>query len=135
MAWMSWMKTVAEYTPLCVRFEFSRSDRIADRSSGRDPVWHDFRSIAKTPGQDYNDIMSQTPDPMNAGNIARASRIGLAVAAGGVILFLVVWFVLEPLGVDHVPRIVIAVCLPPALIALVAGGYVLLIPSRHQDGE
>jgi hypothetical protein len=47
-------------------------------------------------------------------------------------LFLFIWFSLENVGIDQVPRLVLSVCAPPGLIALIAGIYFLVIQPQNK---
>jgi hypothetical protein len=74
--------------------------------------------------------MSQTPNPVNRRTMGRATAIGIALAAAGIALFVIVWLMLEGLSLSRVPRLFIAICLPPAVIAGLIGLYVLLVKPR-----
>lgn len=61
------------------------------------------------------------------------SRVGAAGAVLGVVgigLFVLLWVVLGSLGVDTFMRVVISVCVPPALMALGVGVYMLITAQR-----
>lgn len=69
--------------------------------------------------------------PLNKENLSRASILGIGLGVSAILLFIALWFVLGSLGVEQIPRILIALCLPPAIIAGAIGGYMLLArPSR-----
>lgn len=69
--------------------------------------------------------------PFNKENLSRASTLGISLGVGGIALFVVLWLVLEGFGVEQIPRLLIALCLPPALIAGAIGGYMLLVRPSH----
>jgi hypothetical protein len=69
-------------------------------------------------------------NPLNKRGLTRASIAGAALALGGIILFVVLWLLLSSL--DQFPRLIIAVCVPPALIALVMGIYFLMIQPGNK---
>jgi lipopolysaccharide export LptBFGC system permease protein LptF len=52
--------------------------------------------------------------------------IASALALAGVILFALLWIGLGNAGLGNLPRLVLALCLPPAVIAVLLGGYVLV---------
>lgn len=70
--------------------------------------------------------MSQTPNPLNRKNLSRASLAGVALAVGGIILFIILWIVLGNAGVDNVARLLVSLCLPPAIMTGLMGTYFLL---------
>lgn len=54
------------------------------------------------------------------------TRIGILGAIVGIIAivtFLGLWFLFE--DVDTLPRLVIAVCVPPGIMTLIIGGYIV----------
>jgi hypothetical protein len=71
-------------------------------------------------------------NPLNKRGLTRASIAGVVLALGGIVLFIVLWLVLRSL--DQFPRLIIAVCVPPALIALGIGVYFLLIQPGGKRG-
>jgi len=68
--------------------------------------------------------------PFNRQNLTQASKLGTGLAVGGIVLFVVLWLVLGSVGVDHIPRLLVSLCLPPALMAGAIGGYMLLARPR-----
>jgi hypothetical protein len=62
--------------------------------------------------------------------ITRAGFIGLVLAAGGIGLFVLLWVVLGNAGIDTFARLMIAICIPPALIALAVGVYFLVTRAK-----
>ncbi len=76
------------------------------------------------------DGMSETPNPLNTQRLTRASIAGVILAVAGVIAFVILWIVLGNAGVDQFPRLIVSLCVPPALIAMLVGGYFLLIQPR-----
>lgn len=79
----------------------------------------------------YNEDMGETPNPLNTQRLTRASIVGVILAIGGVIAFIILWVLLGNAGVDQFPRLIISLCVPPALIAMLIGGYFLLIQPRN----
>lgn len=51
---------------------------------------------------------------------------GAVLAVGGIILFVLLWLALGGAGVQQFPRLVLSMCVPPAVIALLLGGYFLI---------
>lgn len=64
--------------------------------------------------------------PLNKENLSKASILGVGLGTSAILLFIVLWFILGSLGVEQIPRILIALCLPPAIIAGAIGAYILL---------
>jgi hypothetical protein len=70
--------------------------------------------------------MSNSPNPFERPALAKASVFGVGLAVFGVIAFLVIWVLMGNAGVDNLPRLLISLCVPPLLIVLIVGGYVLV---------
>lgn len=70
------------------------------------------------------------PNPVNRQALTRASVAGVILAIFGIVLFIVLWLVLGQMGYTQFPRIFLALCLPPAVIALLIGLYVLVMRRR-----
>ncbi len=64
--------------------------------------------------------------PFSKETLSRASAVGISLGIGGVLLFVVLWAVLGSFGVEQIPRLLIALCLPLAIMAGAIGGYLLL---------
>lgn len=62
--------------------------------------------------------------------LSRAGLMGLGLAAGGIGLFILLWVVLGNAGIDTFARLMIAICVPPALIALAVGVYFLVTRAK-----
>lgn len=61
---------------------------------------------------------------------------GAGLAVLGIVLFILIWVVLGNMEVAQFPRLILSVCVPPALMALLLGGYVLLVrPSDSPKNE
>lgn len=73
-------------------------------------------------------MSNQTPEPFQKATV-RASIIGVGVAVFGIVAFVVLWLLLA--GLDDGPRLFTAMCVPPLLIALLVGGYALVL--RRSD--
>jgi lipopolysaccharide export LptBFGC system permease protein LptF len=58
--------------------------------------------------------------------LSRAGVVGLVLAVLGIGLFVGLWAVLGNAGMDDFPRLVIAVCVPPAVLALAVGVFFLV---------
>jgi hypothetical protein len=65
--------------------------------------------------------MSQTPPKPN---ILKIVSIGFGLSVLGIILFLGLYFGLS--GVTVLTRLLVAMCVPPLVIALLIGGYALV---------
>ena len=75
-------------------------------------------------------MMSNTPNPIDSQNLPRIAIIGAVLAVLGVVLFIVIWVMMGNAGVEQLPRLVVSICLPPAIIAAILGAYVLMRPNR-----
>lgn len=79
--------------------------------------------------------MGEKPEPLNLKNLSRASIVGVALAIGGIILFVVLWVVLGNAGVDQFARLLMSMCIPPALMAALVGGYFLFGRSASRSAS
>lgn len=75
-------------------------------------------------------MMSNSPSPIDKQNLPRIAVIGAAFAVLGIVLFIVLWVMMGNAGVEQLPRLVVSVCLPPAIIAAILGVYILARPNR-----
>lgn len=57
--------------------------------------------------------------------LSRAGLMGILLAVFGIGLFILLWVVLGNAGMDNFARLMIAICIPPALIALGVGLFFL----------
>jgi|FLYN01.1.fsa_nt_gi hypothetical protein len=69
-------------------------------------------------------------NPFSKETLSKASTLGVSLGIGGVALFVTLWLVLGSVGVEQIPRLLISLCLPPAIMAGVLGGYMLLVRPR-----
>jgi lipopolysaccharide export LptBFGC system permease protein LptF len=73
--------------------------------------------------------MGNTPE-FDWGKLGRL-QIGVVLAtAVGVGLFFLLWQVMGDAGVEQFPRLIIAMCVPPMLIAVLVGVYILIFRAR-----
>lgn len=70
------------------------------------------------------------PNPVNRRALSRASIFGAILGVAAIILFVVFWVVLGEMGVTQFARLFLALCVPPAIIAAIVGGYVLIAKPR-----
>ncbi len=75
--------------------------------------------------------MSNSPAPMDSKRIVRASVVGVGLAIFGIIAFIGLWVGLGSAGLANAPRLFASLCVPPLLIAVLVGGYVLVSRSRR----
>jgi hypothetical protein len=78
--------------------------------------------------------MSQSPSPLNRSSLTRALMAGAALAVLGIALFAGLWVVLGSQGVDQTARLLLSLCIPPAIIAALLGAYFLLAQPGRKDG-
>lgn len=76
------------------------------------------------------DNTPNTPNPVNRRALSRASIFGAVLGVLGIILFVVFWLVFGQLGLTQFARLFLSLCLPPAIIAALVGGYVLIARPR-----
>jgi hypothetical protein len=76
--------------------------------------------------------MAQTPNPFEKRTMLVALGAGLALAALGVILFVAVWVALGNAGVGNAARLFASLCVPPAIIGALVGGFSLFQRRRQQ---
>lgn len=77
--------------------------------------------------------MSETPQtPDSRQQLSRAAIAGAVLAVVGIVLFLVLYTALG--GMDALPRLLISLCVPPAVMACVVGLF-LLFTARRSDTE
>lgn len=68
-------------------------------------------------------------------NLSQAGIAGIVLAVVGILLFIGIYFGLQSLGVGDFPRLMLALCAPPALMAVVIGAYLLLTARQTPDEE
>ena len=67
--------------------------------------------------------MGQTPPPVNKGMLRIGLLAGIVLSLVGVGSFLAIWFGMT--SIAQTPRLLMAVCIPPLIIAVLLGGFVL----------
>lgn len=75
--------------------------------------------------------MQETPNPLNRRSMTRAGIAGIVLATLGVVLFIVLWVTLGSAGISQLARLLLSLCLPPAIIAALIGIYVLVARTRQ----
>lgn len=79
--------------------------------------------------------MAGTPNPNTSTNVGRIVIAGSLVGILIIALFLGSWFLLGSLGVSALFRLIISICLPPMLLLLVFGGYVLFRKPQARKSD
>lgn len=77
--------------------------------------------------------MSQSPEPINRRSLSRALIAGAALAVLGIALFVALWTILGSQGADQAARLLLSLCIPPAVIAALLGAYFLLAQPGRKD--
>lgn len=72
--------------------------------------------------------MSDSPNPTSNRSYYRAGILGALVGILAIVLFLFLWLVLN--DVATLPRLVIAVCVPPGVMTIIIGGYILNMQAK-----
>ncbi|MBL8130801.1 MAG: hypothetical protein JNL42_03010 [Anaerolineae bacterium] len=70
--------------------------------------------------------MSNKPSPFDSATLRRMLVAGAVLAVGGIILFVLLWLALGSANMQNFPRLILSLCIPPAIIALLLGGYFLI---------
>lgn len=78
--------------------------------------------------------MNNIPGPVKQG-LSKASVIGAILGVFAIILFVILWTVLGQLGLESLPRLFGAMCIPPAIIAGLMGAYILLVKPGSSPEE
>ena len=74
--------------------------------------------------------MSNDPGPFRQ-SLSRASIVGAGLAVFAIILFLVLWGFFGQAGLSSMPRLIGALCIPPAVVAALIGAYILFIRGNN----
>jgi hypothetical protein len=73
------------------------------------------------------------PNPLNQKNLSRAAVAGLVLSILGIGLFIGLWIGLGNAGMDQFPRLILSMCVPPALMAGILGAYILLARPKSKE--
>ncbi len=71
--------------------------------------------------------------PLNGNNMTRILIAGMLLAVVGVGSFVLIWGMMGSAGVANLPRLLVSMCIPPAIIALIMGVYILVTRSKADD--
>src|SRR5262245_1788156 len=80
-------------------------------------------------------LMMNSPSPVNKQILSKASIVGAVLAVGGIILFVILYAALGNTSVDAITRVLVSLCVPPALMAVLVGGYFFLTRSQEKRVE
>ncbi len=64
---------------------------------------------------------------MTTPNYGRALFAGALLAVLGVLMFALIWIAMGSAGVANVPRLFTSMCIPPAIIGVLVGGYWMFV--------
>jgi lipopolysaccharide export LptBFGC system permease protein LptF len=73
--------------------------------------------------------MGNTPG-MDSKRLLRGQVAVLLLVLVGIGLFALLWQGMGAAGVANAPRLLVSICLPPAIIAIVIGVYFLVVRTR-----
>ncbi len=75
----------------------------------------------------------EPPKPLDPAVLRRTLITGGVLAFGGVVLFVVLWVGLGSANVEAFPRLILSLCIPPAVITLILGAFILFVrrPPSH----
>lgn len=79
--------------------------------------------------------MSKAAGPINQKTLLRAGIAGAGLGFLGVGAFIGMWILLDQAGMADFPRLITALCIPPALIALIIGLYMLIVQPDSRRKE
>lgn len=80
--------------------------------------------------------MDLPPNSFNTKTISRAGLAGAVLSALGILLFVGLWLVTGRTDLDPFPRLIISLCVPPGVIAIVMGIYALVVrPSSTEPPQ
>ncbi len=74
--------------------------------------------------------MSNSPNPVSRRALSRGVIIGAVMGGAAIILFVLLWIVLGGVGLSNIARILLSLCIPPAILAALMGIYILVWRSR-----
>jgi len=78
--------------------------------------------------------VSQPPNPdMDRKTISRIGIAGAVIGIVSILLFMGLWILLGNANVDDFPRLVISVCVPPAIMTAIIGAYLLFAVTRENN--
>jgi lipopolysaccharide export LptBFGC system permease protein LptF len=63
------------------------------------------------------------PSPVNKQALSRASVAGVVLSIVAILLFVVFWLIFGQIGLEHIPRLLLSLCVPPAIIGVIAVFY------------
>jgi hypothetical protein len=74
--------------------------------------------------------MSSNPNPFEGRNLKPMLLGGVILAIIGILVFIGLWVLLGTLGFEQFPRLILSMCVPPAVIGVLLGFYVLIFRMR-----
>jgi hypothetical protein len=77
--------------------------------------------------------MGNKPDAFTTNRVLKFLAAGFALALFGVGVFVGMWALLGEAGMADFPRLIMSFCLPPALIAVIIGAFMLLTHRRLDE--
>ncbi|GAB4315199.1 MAG: hypothetical protein Kow00117_07240 [Phototrophicales bacterium] len=73
-------------------------------------------------------------DPISRKALTRAAVAGVILAGIGIVLFIGIWILLD--DIDALPRLFVALCIPPGVIAIILGVFFLIVrPKPPQSSQ
>jgi len=79
--------------------------------------------------------MGAAPEPPKKNQLSQAGIAGIVLAIVGIGLFLGIYFGLQGAGVGDFPRLILALCVPPAVMAALIGIYMVATARKPPDDE
>ena len=73
--------------------------------------------------------MGKTPG-MDSKRLLRGQVAVALLVVGGIGLFVLLWQGMGAAGVANAPRLLVSICLPPAIVAIIVGVYFLVFRAR-----
>lgn len=69
---------------------------------------------------------------MDNRRLMRGLVAGAVLALLAVGLFMLLWVGLDSTGLEQFPRLILSLCVPPAVVVVLVGGYALITHGRKQ---
>lgn len=79
--------------------------------------------------------MGATPEPPKKNQLPQAGIAGVVLAIIGIGLFLAIYFGLQSAGVGDFPRLILALCVPPAAMAALIGIYMIATARKPPSDD
>ena len=69
--------------------------------------------------------------PFSGIPVGRMVTAGAVLGVLGIVLFIILWTSFGSAGMSQLPRLLLSMCIPPAVIAVIVGVYVLFFRPKR----